>query len=573
MTDELPVDPAIGLDAEQRAVADADPGERQIVLAAPGSGKTEVVAARVDALDTLHGLDPVDEVLVLSFSRAAVAALRSRLGPRSQGPLPTIRTIDSTASMLLDEMGVEDWGSLDFDHRIERVTRALREGGGSETLSLVRHVIVDEVQDLVGLRARFVRELLKALPEDAGFTLLGDPRQALYDFQLAGEGDTTAEGFLEEASALAGSEVVTRTRLKGQYRARSADARSVAALGAGDLEGSAWVHAVEDRLEAVLTVGDVTDVARPVARWGGTTAFLCRTNGDALLVAGAMREAGVTARLRPRAEAQPLEPWVATAVSDGGPTVAKTELVERLEGAVRDPELAWRLLKATERNFHASDRLDVARLAARVDLGDFPAALVASPGPLVVSTVHRAKGLEFDHVVVIDPEGLRGSENTPVAYVALTRARDRLFAAGLTRPKFLRRDEATGRWYVGGHQRWMTSAFELRSEDVAADPDVSVEPSDVGRDVMALFDRHASTTELPVWKLSVGDRRLGRTTPEFGALVARRVRPGRVGSRWGWPDMGAIGIDGIVTGVVHNGAGRPSLTRVPSISGMATLLR
>ena len=46
-------------------------------------------------------------------------------------------------------------------------------------------MIVDEVQDLVGERARLrPRDPRRTSPADAGFTLLGDPHQAVYDFQL-----------------------------------------------------------------------------------------------------------------------------------------------------------------------------------------------------------------------------------------------------------------------------------------------------------------------------------------------------------------------------------------------------
>ncbi|SDS78210.1 Part of AAA domain-containing protein [Nocardioides scoriae] len=563
-----------GLDAEQVAVAEAEPDARQIVLAAPGSGKTEVVAARVDALAELHDLDVVDEVLVLSFSRAAVAALRSRLGPRSARPLPTIRTIDSTATMLLDEVAADDWAGLDFDGRIERIRAVLAAGAASESLSLLGHVVVDEVQDLVGIRARFVLDLLRALPEGAGFTLLGDPRQALYDFQLTDATDMTARDFLDEAALLSGRHPVDRVRLLGQYRARSEDARSVASLGATDLDGGEWTQAVEDHLGSVLTMGDVAGVARPVARWPGTTAFLCRTNGDALVVAGVLRELEVTARLRPLVEKQPLETWVARAVSGSTTSITKTDVIDRLTGVVSDPEASWRLLKATERNLRVADRIDIARLTMRVDLGDFPAALGAGPGPVVVSTVHRAKGLEFDNVVVVDPDGMREPDGSSVAYVALTRARDRLVGAGLDRPRFFHYDKTTGRWIVGGHQRWMTAAIELRPDDIAIDPDIEADEIVIGGRVAAAFDRRSSTLGVPVWEVRSAERRIGHTTPAFGELVARRVEAGTVGSRWGWPDLaGGIGVEGVVTGVVRDRAGKPSLAAVPTISGLATFLR
>ena len=556
-----------GLDAEQRLAAGAHPRTRQIVLAAPGSGKTEVVAALVGTLDDEHGLDSVDEVLVLSFSRAAVSALRSRLGPRARGPLPGIRTIDSLASRLLEDFEESGWEQLDFDGRISRATASLQRGARSEDLALLSHVVVDEVQDLVGLRADFVLELLRALPDDAGFTLLGDPRQALYDFQLGGSHDTTSRQFLDRAGTLG---EVEHIRLRGQYRARSSDALGVAALGASDLKGSAWDLAVQDQLDAVLTMGEVADVARPVSRWSGTTAFLCRTNGAALVTARRLHDSGVVAGLRPRAEASPVEPWVARALIGSGRVASRAEVEERLHDiGFEEPGAAWRLLKATERDRRSGDRIDIARLAARIDVGDFPSALSATPGPTVVSTVHRAKGLEFDNVVIVGPNDLRG-DAVPTMYVALTRARSRIVAAGLQRPAFLRLDPTTNRWIIGGYQRWMTTAFEVRGEDV--EPISGNEIPEVGSPVVAALDRSASSLDTPVWRLRSGVTDIGRTTPEFGSLIARRVSAGQHRSGWGWPDLEAgLVVESVATGVIRDGQGRGELALVPRVSGLAQL--
>lgn len=556
------------LDSDQAEVVAAAPEVRRVVLAPPGSGKTQVVAARVDTLHRTHDVSTVDEVLVLSFSRAAVTALRARLGVGTTGPMPTIRTIDSLASMLLDEAGSEEWQDLDHDGRIERARAVLR-AGKSDLVSVLRHVIVDEMQDLVGERAGFVLDLLRSMPRHAGFTVLGDPRQALYDFQLSEVGDLKAESFLRALRDL-GEGSVLEKRLRHQYRARSAEARSVAALGASDLSSAPWHAAVRERLGAVLTVGEVNALARPIGRWEGSTAVLCRTNGDALVAAGLLRASGLPVSLRHRAQAQPLGAWVADAVAGASSTVTKNEVLRRLEGQVEDPDSGWRLLKATERNFRVAERIDVSRLTRRLEVGDYPAALAAAGGPVVVSTVHRAKGLEFDHVVLVDPEALKAPEQVAVAYVALTRARDRLVAAGLDRPRYLQLDRAIGRWVVGGHKRWMTTAIELRPGDVLADADIDAASPDMGAEVTAVFDRRASTLEVPVWKIALGTTGLGRTSPQFGAEVARRVKPGGTNGRWGWPDLVGAGVDGVVTGVVWDSQAKPQLRRVPCISGMAS---
>ena len=63
--------------------------------------------------------------------------------------------------------------------------------------------------------------------------------------------------------------------------------------------------------------------------------------------------------------------------------------------------------------------------------GSIPDELQSSrDGDLVVSTIHRAKGLEFDNVAVVEPPEWRSdadpAEEARVLFVAMTRARDAL---------------------------------------------------------------------------------------------------------------------------------------------------
>ena len=61
------------------------------------------------------------------------------------------------------------------------------------------HIIVDEVQDLVGVRAELVLSLLDSLPDSCGFTLLGDSCQALYDYLAVNDSTVmSSEQFYKE---------------------------------------------------------------------------------------------------------------------------------------------------------------------------------------------------------------------------------------------------------------------------------------------------------------------------------------------------------------------------------------
>src|SRR4051812_32663733 len=91
------------LDREPAEAAGAKPHRRQLIIAGPGAGKTEVVAALLVGLVEDGGLSATDEILVVSFSRAAVAAVRRRTSA-SGGTRVTVRTLDSLAARVLDDL-------------------------------------------------------------------------------------------------------------------------------------------------------------------------------------------------------------------------------------------------------------------------------------------------------------------------------------------------------------------------------------------------------------------------------------------------------------------------------------
>jgi superfamily I DNA/RNA helicase/RecB family exonuclease len=93
--------PALELDAQQRHVV-THRGGPLLVLAGPGTGKTTTIVEAVADRVTRDGLDP-ERVLVLTFSRRAVADLRDRIAVRLARTVrePLARTFHSYAFGLL----------------------------------------------------------------------------------------------------------------------------------------------------------------------------------------------------------------------------------------------------------------------------------------------------------------------------------------------------------------------------------------------------------------------------------------------------------------------------------------
>jgi DNA helicase-2/ATP-dependent DNA helicase PcrA len=576
---------SVELDPSQRAVVEAQPSERLLVIAGAGRGKTEVIAGRVEELIQHHGLQPSEELLVLSFSRAAVAAVRRRLEERGTGAV-SISTFDSFASQILLEAGEDPSSIGGFDKRIRAATDVLRRESLTR-VEILRHVLVDEIQDLVGDRAELALELLEQVDEDCGFTALGDPLQAIYDWQLQEAKCATTSGqFMERLEA---DLHARRHVLEVDYRARGEEPRAVVQLGntvRNTTDPEVGRSLVADFVDDLLDLGPLADAANLVDRFPATTAVLCRTNGQALTASKVLRESGVRHVLRRPLQEVGAAPWVAAALGAvDAPVVDRAQVTDLLSTAAPqlDPIEAWVALKETERRTHERDLLDLSALRTGLRGWSIPLALAASDdAAVVVSTIHRAKGLEFDRVLVMpaDMRRLPADEldaEMRVTYVALSRARDELFVCRPPKEAVRTSELRSGRWAVHvfrGAQRH-PCGMEVTSADVDVfQPAVDYAgagsgiqrrllASDVvGATVTAVRedDTPVETPRYRLW-LNDDDAFIGRTSEHFGRALRHTFGPRRAGQVW--PRR----INGLAVASVETVAGDPDYTRRAGLAG------
>jgi DNA helicase II / ATP-dependent DNA helicase PcrA len=552
---------SFALDEAQRAAAFIDPEERQVVTAGPGAGKTEVVAALVEHLVEKGNLEPTEELLIISFSRAAIEAVRRRLrSGTGAARLAPVRTLDSLAAMALSDLSTEEVVWRGYDKAIVRATELIEEGGW-DYLDGLGHLVVDEVQDVVGVRARLLLTILRRLPDEAGFTLLGDSAQALYAFSDGDRGDDLL------TSVRSMNSVVERP-LVAEYRSRSADAAEAAALRIPFLAASddlARLRIVEGFLPQLPSLGMIEEEAPILNRWEGRTAILCRTNIDALLTAETLREAGVPVAVQRSARERSYASWIAAALG----TVKQSRITgKEFEGLLTsvpdlptDAETAWRVLRRTAGS--RGYELDLRDLAAALASGKGSTELETAPvTDVVVSTVHRAKGLQFDNVVLIAPDGWRLDSNAETVgedartlYVAITRSRYRMAVAQKpsTRSWFLDRNQS--RWMKRGRQSWQTFGFEIRGSDTRGLGPTSTPIADlIGRPVEWQLNPAESDLKRPIYDVLADSTLVARTTQEFGEALARRLGDGAK-RKTAWPTLSGGHVESVETmaGVPRDG--------------------
>jgi hypothetical protein len=479
----------------QVEVVTAPVESRVLVIAPAGSGKTRMVAERLRYLVDKGAVAPGEGLLVLSFSRAAVNEVRDRLkSVPGAARLACPTTFDSYATQLLSLFSEDDsWQTKDYDGRVEEATMLLerardKPGGLADAIGALRHVIVDELQDLVGCRAEFVLALLRVC--GGGFTVLGDPAQSIYEFQLRGQERRTSSaeflGLLREQTG-AQLECYELTR---NFRARTERAKAAFSFGAKLSAAGADNLQIRGELERVLdeTLQFTPDLLEARVKLGQSSAgLLCRFNGQALQISRELQTRGIPHTLRRGASEKAASRWIADAFAglDVG-QVGRTRFEELLGvlPAEARPETAdaWVLLKSLDRG--GRRQLDLGEVAARIRCRAFPEILNdVTAGNLIVSTIHRAKGLEFDEVYVVwnhssvdrmNAEEL--AEDTRVLYVALTRPRTMLARLNMSRSEgmFTCKGNIDRRWTLrpftaGGRAGRGLLGLELRGDDV--DPD------------------------------------------------------------------------------------------------------
>lgn len=190
-------------DEDQKQIIEAAPSKRIVVTAGPGTGKTAVACARVSSL--LDSGLPASSILMLSFTRTAIKELTDRINSfvESENTAINLRitTIDSRAWSIrygfTDEEVNKFFGN--FDANIEEAINKLKSEDQrfNEYLNSINHIIIDEAQDINGIRSEFIDLLISKVNPSCGVTIFFDEAQAIYGFSEGGDEFTEKGNFIE----------------------------------------------------------------------------------------------------------------------------------------------------------------------------------------------------------------------------------------------------------------------------------------------------------------------------------------------------------------------------------------
>ena len=454
----------MGASKVQEAIIKAPFTTRQLVLGGPGTGKTYCLIEKLKVLCSAEKLMPGADILVLTFSVAANKEIKSRLLKAVENRdcdesllYANIRTFDSFASQLLFAVNSEvELKGTDYDSRIGLAIDCLKKDReGQALVSKYRHVLIDEIQDLVGIRAVFVQHILENLLE--GFSLFGDPAQAIYDYLMEDktEGPTAPEflNWLKKNIA----NLTIRDDLTINHRVGSNSKLEQMALDGRRLifDGNPLLafKQLYKTFSSLECCGRLNDPRIPMDIISPDTAVLCRTNGQVLCLARKLFELTLPFSIRGRIEERTIPSWVGRVFCERDWAILERKefsdiFEDRCDTSAISSHDAWLILKDIEGG-RAKNSIDIMKLRHALLYEKTPAESTDTGSDrqgLILSTIHRSKGREFENVIAVMSDSLAADENeadqeAKVLYVALTRAKNRLLRMSEEGSKGFRKDK------------------------------------------------------------------------------------------------------------------------------------
>lgn len=413
----------------------SDKESRVIVVAAgPGSGKTRVLVHKLASLLLLEDVKH-EQLLMLTFSRAAATEFKQRLMELigNAAHFVEIKTFHSYAFDLLGRIGnLEDAKDV-----VGRAARMISEGEVEPNRIGKTVLVVDEAQDMSSEEFALVRVLM-SVNEEMRVIAVGDDDQNIYEFrgsdsnymrQLLADDKSTFVEMTENYRSTQHVVAFANAFVKGIHNRM----KQTPILSMSKDEGTVVVthHASHIMFQRV-----VSDLLRQ--RNSGTMSVLTHTNEEAVILVALLRKHGLRSKLIQSmdgfrfwnmAEVRLFLKYIerdthTPIVTDEVWNEAKRKTFQAYATSSSLPYLK-RCIELFEKINKAKYLTDFKELVFESTIEDF---CDTSDADVVVSTIHKSKGCEFDDVymLVSQPQHVTDSEMRRY-YVGMTRARKRLF--------------------------------------------------------------------------------------------------------------------------------------------------
>ena len=433
---------------EQKEIIEENSSKRIVVISPPGCGKTAIAALRCNNLITEQNVNP-SNLLVLSFSNAAIKELKDRIEKRSNINVDSIKlsTIDSQTFKFLrgwGEQEVREYMTGDYEQNIRTFIDLIKKKN-EDVISDIKsfeHIIIDEAQDITGIRSELLLIIIKNINKNCGITIFGDPNQAIYNFTLDdGDQSEEQENFLDE---LIENKKFAQKELNKIFRT---DSKKLVDLfikfRKNFVESKQDSDGQKDFLKKKKILfekaeedsnGIVEDIIESVKK-NQKHLFLFRKKVEMLNAANTAFKNKQNISLRYGASPNCLYPWIARIFYDHmDETISKKYFIDKWQNikvvSTMDPEEAWNKI---HREAPIDKDVNVETLREKLSSGKPSIDLCMrdyGESSNVLGTVHASKGRESEKVSYYTFKNEAPQKNsdfreeTRIMYVAITRCRN-----------------------------------------------------------------------------------------------------------------------------------------------------
>ncbi len=407
-----------------------------VVAAGPGSGKTRVLVHKLASLLLLEDVKH-EQLLMLTFSRAAATEFKQRLMELigNAAHFVEIKTFHSYCFDLLGRIG-----SLEEADKVVERAAAMIANGEVEPSRIAKTVLViDEAQDMASPEQALVKALM-AHHEEMRVIAVGDDDQNIYTFR----GSDSRHMF--DLTKESNSRLVEMTENYRSAHHPVAFANALAARISKRMKTRPIFSMRPDKGLVEVVQHTSPFLYQPLVhsllrnRQQGSVCVLTQTNDEAAIVAALLRKHGLNSKLiqsldgfcffnmaEVRHFVKKLEKRLSSpAIPDALWEETKQDTYARYERSTALPYLR-RCLELFEHTNSVKYLTDFREYLFESSVDDF---CDIAGVDVVVSTIHKAKGREFDNVYMLVAENTmhkKRDEHLRCLYVGITRAKNRLF--------------------------------------------------------------------------------------------------------------------------------------------------
>ena len=420
-------------DRQKEIISDKE--SRCIVVAAgPGSGKTRVLVHKLASLLLLEDVKH-EQLLMLTFSRAAATEFKQRLieliGEAAH--YVEIKTFHSYSFDLLGRIGnLEDVKDV-----VARAAEMINQGEVEPNKIGKTVLVIDEAQDMSAEEYALVKALMSN-NEDMRVIAVGDDDQNIFEFR------GSDSQYLYQLTKEPNSRFIEMTENYRSSRHVVHFANSFANIISRRMKSTPIVPVRKEDGRVELNHHASKYMYQPLVenliahKEGHTSCVLTQTNEEAVIIVALLRKHGIKSKLVQSmegfrfsnlAEVKYLLKYIAKRVTtplipDDIWEEAKRATFKTYNESQCLPYVK-RCTELFEQTYRAKYHTDLWEFVFESSVEDF---CDVSDAEVVVSTIHKAKGREFDDVyMLIFDNPYKDEKLFRQYYVGITRAKNRLF--------------------------------------------------------------------------------------------------------------------------------------------------